>query len=129
MQTSKYLIDTNILIYHVAGSPEATAFISKVAAKRAFNVSIITEIEFLGWNKHTEEGFKKCKRMLEAANIYELDENIAQKTIELRRKTKIKLADAVIAATAIINNFTIVTRNTADFKMIDEVSVLNPFHD
>jgi predicted nucleic acid-binding protein len=80
MPTSKYLIDTNILIYHVAGSPEATAFISKVAAKRAFNISIITEIEFLGWNKHTEEGFKKCKQMLEAANVYDLDENIAQKT-------------------------------------------------
>ena len=42
MRASKFLIDTNILIYHVAGSPEATAFISKVMSRRAFNISIIT---------------------------------------------------------------------------------------
>ena len=82
-------------------------------------------LHFLGWNKHTEEGFEKCRQMLEIATVYALDEDIAHKAIELRRKTKIKLADAIIAATAILNNFTIVTPNSADFKKIAEESILN----
>ena len=39
----------------------------------------------------------------------------------------IKLADAIIAATAIFNNLKLLTRNVDDFKMIDELEVMNPF--
>jgi predicted nucleic acid-binding protein len=47
--------------------------------------------------------------------------------IDLKRERKIKLADAVIAATAIINNLELVTRNTDDFKGVSELEVFNPF--
>lgn len=90
------------------------------------NISIITKIEFLGWNKHTPDGFQKCKELIESASVYPLDEDVAQKVIELKRTARIKLADAVIAATAILNNLTLATINISDFKMIEDIEVVNP---
>ncbi len=125
--TTKYLIDTNILIYHTAGSRETTDFISNIIAQKTFNISVLTKIEFLGWEKHTPDGFEKCKRLIESANIHVIGQDVADKAIDLKRERKIKLADAVIAATAIINNLKLATRNTDDFKGVSELEVFNPF--
>lgn len=55
-----------------------------------------------------------------------MDENIANKAIELRRKINIKLADAVIAATAIMHNLKLATKNTDDFKGIEGIEIIDP---
>ena len=122
-----YLIDTNILIYHTEGSQVTIDLLSNLITEHCFNISILTKIEFLGWDKHTPEGFKKCKELIEPANIYFLDEEIANKAIELKTKRKIKLADAVIAATALLNNLILATRNVDDFKGVKELQIINPF--
>jgi len=127
MSVVEYLIDTNILIYHTKGSKSVSNFISDIIAKQAFNLSILTKIEFLGWDKHSSEGFQKCRRLIELANVYVVDEDIAERAIELKRQSKIKLVDAVIAATAIVNNFKLVTRNVDDYKAVKELEVFNPF--
>ena len=126
MSLTEYLVDTNIIIYHTKGSKGSIDFISSVIAQKSFNISILTKIEFLGWEKHTPDGFEKCKRLVEPANIYPVDEDIANKAIELKRGMNIKLADAVIAATAIIHNLKLATRNVDDFKTIEELEVINP---
>ncbi len=127
MSTTDYLIDTNILIYHTKGSQTSIDSLNNLISQHPFNMSILTKIEFLGWDKHTREGFEKCKQLIEPANIYPVDEDIASKAIELRRKVKIRLADAVIAATALLNNLKLVTRNVDDFKAIEGLEVINPF--
>ena len=48
--------------------------------------------------------------------MYYLDDDIAEETIVIRQKYKIKMPDAVIAATALINNLTLVTANAGDFE-------------
>lgn len=127
MSETDYLIDTNILIYHTKGSPNTIDFISRLISQRSFHISILTKIEFLGWDKHTPDGFERCRRLLEFANIYFLEESIAEKAIQLKRGMNIKLADAVIAATAILNNLKLATRNVVDFRMIKGLEVINPF--
>jgi predicted nucleic acid-binding protein len=129
MSIVEHLIDTNILIYHTKGSQITIDFIGNLIAQHSFNISILTKIEFLGWDKHTPDGFEKCKQLIELANIYPVDEDIANKAIELRRKSSIKLADAVIAATAIMHNLKLVTRNVNDFKGIEGLEVINPFEE
>jgi hypothetical protein len=47
MSKTKCLIDTNILIYHVAGSKESMDFINKVIKEKSFNISVITKNSFL----------------------------------------------------------------------------------
>ena len=127
MSTTEYLIDTDILIYHTKGSQAVSGFINDVVAQRAFNISILTKIEFLGWEKHTAEGFQKCEQLVKLANIYHIDEDIAEQAIGLRRRVKIKLADAVIAATALVNNLKLATRNVEDYKAVRELEIFNPF--
>jgi predicted nucleic acid-binding protein len=40
---------------------------------------------------------------------------------------KIKLPDAIIAATAIVNNFVLLSRNTKDFEGIEGLEIVNPY--
>ncbi len=120
----EYLIDTNILIEYTGNLlPEgANFFISEVIDKQ-FTISIINKIEILG---HNTAG-KDIDVFIGLANILELTEAIANKTIELRRIYKTKLPDAIIAATAIVNQLTIITRDLKDFEKIEGLEVLNPY--
>lgn len=121
-----FLVDTNILIYHTRGFARSSDFLADLISRSLFFISILTEIEFLGWDKHTPEGFEKCKKLIETAHIYPVNEATATRAIELKRKTRIKLADAVIAATAIEHGLALATRNTDDFKMVEGIVVFNP---
>lgn len=79
------LVDTNILIYHTNGSQIATSFLSRLLTQQALHISILTKIEFLGWDRHTPEGFEKCQRLIKTANVYPVEENVANKAIELKK--------------------------------------------
>lgn len=125
---SEYLVDTNILIYHTNGSEAVRKFINENIKDTSLNISILTKIEFLGWDKHTPEGLKKCIKLIDHANVYYLDEDITEKAIEIKKRVNIKLADAVIAATALVNDLSLVTRNIDDFKLLDELIIVNPFN-
>jgi predicted nucleic acid-binding protein len=58
---------------------------------------------------------------------YQLNDIVISKTILLRQQHKIKTPDAIIAATALIHNLTLVSRNTVDFKSISGLKVINPY--
>jgi len=123
-----FLIDTNILIYYLADAIPAEELPRVEEILRgSFNVSIITKIEFLGWRGHTPEGFEKSKEFISFAHVIPLTDEIADVAIELRKKTSIKLPDAVIAATALIHNLTLVTRNVKDFERVEGLKIYNPF--
>jgi predicted nucleic acid-binding protein len=61
------------------------------------------------------------------ANISNINSKVIDKTIEIRKTHKIKLPDAIIAATALVNNQTLLTRNIGDFKNIENLIVKNPY--
>lgn len=120
----RYLIDTNILIYYVADAiPHKEINVIDRILQTSFNISVITKIEFLGWNKHTEEGFKKAMRFVSFANVIPVTDEIADITISLRRRYNTKLADAVITATAIYTNYKLITRNEKDFAKIPKTRI------
>ena len=127
MYNEYYLLDTNILIYHTKGESEIRSFLKNISLNGELNISIITKIEFLGWNKHTPDGLKKCKRLIQNTRVFSVNEGVADKAIEIRQGKKIKLPDAVIAATALLNNLTLVTRNVDDFKDVENLFIHNPF--
>lgn len=124
----EFLIDTNILIYYYDDLiPVSTVHMVDEILRQSFNISIISRIEFLGWQKYNEKQYKKAVLFVENANIISLSEEIASEAIRLKRKKRIKLPDAVIASTCLVNDFTLVTRNRDDFKGIKGLKIYNPF--
>jgi toxin FitB len=124
----RYLIDSNILIYFITASASDEVLITiKKILLSSFFISIITKIEVLGWNKHTEESYRMTDDLLKYGTIIPVDEAVAAHAIYIRRKTNIKLPDAVIAATAISLSSTLVTRNSKDFNSITGIEIINPF--
>lgn len=123
----KYLFDSNILIYHLNGQLNQTGtdiLVEGLAGKGAY--SIITKIELLGFNQtQTEE--KQARLLLSALQELELTGAIAEQTIQLRKSHKIKLPDAAIAATAIVHQLSLITRNTSDFTRVVGLSCIDPF--
>jgi hypothetical protein len=55
---------------------------------------------------------------LSESNVVNLSEEIIQKTVEVRRQARIKLPDAIIAATALVNDWTLLSTNDKDFVRV-----------
>ena len=124
----KYLLDTNILIYYWKGDiPKGEMNRVEEILKHSFIISIITKIELLGWRKHTLDGYEIARDFLDRAEILPVDDDLAEFTIELKRNNNIKLADALIAATALSNELVLVTRNEDDFSILPDLEIYNPF--
>ncbi len=123
----EFLIDTNVIIDYSANKldDKAIAFVENIF-NTDFNISVIVKIEVLGYNDVPAK-IQLLEDFIANAKILSLDEAITQKTIELRRTKKIKLGDAVIAATALVYNLTLITRNTADFKNIENLTCIDPY--
>ncbi|MFH1378413.1 MAG: type II toxin-antitoxin system VapC family toxin [Planctomycetota bacterium] len=128
----KFLIDTNLIIYYFDRSKEKTYSESVIQRIKdlflsSFTISVISEIEFLGWSGFTPDQKRLAMNLISLSRIIPLDEAIASKTIDIRQRTKIRMPDAIIAATAIVNDLRIATRNTKDFIDIEGLTVYNPF--
>lgn len=61
------------------------------------------------------------------ALVLDLNDQIVEKTIILRRETKIKIPDALIESTALIYDLSLITRNTSDFKSIKGLQLIDPY--
>lgn len=88
-------------------------------------ISTITEIELLCWKTATEKYLDVLHNFIHDALVIELETPIKYKTANLRKQHKIKLPDASIAATALIYDLTLITRNTSDFKTIAGIKIIN----
>ena len=63
-------------------------------------ISFITEIELQSWNPLNPNDLKIYKLFVSSATIIGIDNLIIQETIRIRKLTKLKIPDALIAATA-----------------------------
>jgi predicted nucleic acid-binding protein len=91
------------------------------------SISAITEIELLCWKTASENDLAVLKNFIEDSTVFESDREIKLKTVELRKTHKIKLPDAIIAATSIVHNLSLLTRNVSDFQNIPDLTVVNPW--
>lgn len=84
-------------------------------------------MEVLGYQNLDRTQYDEFLNFFEIVDVIPLTNQIVNKTIEIRRVRKIKLADAIIAATAIVGDLTLVTANVEDFKNVPGLTVLNIF--
>jgi predicted nucleic acid-binding protein len=118
------LLDSNILIYGANGeNPSLDAILDRADLAAAS----VTRIETLGFHRLSEIERSWLETAFERMRILNLDHAVAARAIALRQEQKMGLADAIIAATALVHNLPLVTRNEGDFKHITALRVVNPF--
>ena len=86
-------------------------------------VSFITELELYGLHGATKEHDKQVEALLRECLIISMNSNILQKYKALRKSHKLKLADSVIAATALAYNIPLVTADQ-EFQNIKALKLI-----
>ena len=124
---AEYLLDSNVIIGYLAGKIPASGMeIVSVIVDQIPHISVISQIEVLRYNEKPENEVI-LNGFISSSVIHALSPVVVKRTIELCKNSKIKLPDAIIAATALTENFILVTRNIDDFKHISGLELLNPW--
>ncbi len=122
----RYLIDTNIWIYLLANKGEVTHALRNASNSEWCGYSAISRLELLGFPKLTSDEEARIRTILSEFHEVNVLPSSIDKAIELRKERRIKIPDAIIAATAIVSNATLITANESDFSKIAGLSILNP---
>lgn len=122
----EYLIDTNAVIDYLDNKLPDTAaeLIDGIEAK----ISVITRMELLAWPGASKKQSLILNEFVDAAEVYNLEEPVILKAIQIRKATKTKLPDAIIAATAQVHKLTLITRNTKDFEKIKGLEIMDSYN-
>lgn len=111
-----YVLDTNILLYWLGDRIENTL------PQGTYLVSVISEIELLSYSSLDLGAEQQIRDFLSKLVIVGLRDDVKEYTIALRKKYRLKLPDAAIAATAMVMGATLLTNDVA-FLKLTEISV------
>jgi predicted nucleic acid-binding protein len=130
-----YLVDSNVVIEHLAAVPEASQFLDQFA-QDGIVISIVTYIEaYQGVvrSEHPQEASEKFHAFINTVLILPFSFAVAERCARLRetlrkqnKRVKSRALDLIIAATALEYDLTLVTENTGDFKDIPDLSLSQP---
>lgn len=110
------LIDTDVFVDHLRGARE-------LQEGSAICYSVVTRCELFAGPPAQGEGVRE---MLAPLRELAVDGAIAERAGRIRRDTRIRAPDALIAATAILHRLTLVTRNRRDFERVPGLRVRAP---
>ena len=110
------LVDTDVLIDHVRGAR------TLVSSRHEVAYSIITRCELFAGTRADQNAIRQFLAPFEEMP---LDRQIAERAGRLRREG-LKIADAVIAATALEHRLTLMTRNHRDFERVRGLKLRSP---
>ena len=123
----RYLIDTNVVSDYFSASlpPSGLQFMDSVIDVVP-NLSVITQIELLCWKTDTAKE-QRVKDFITDSEVLDITPDVITHCVNIRRNKKIKTPDVIIAATAITNDYTLISNNDNDFKGIKGLKYINPY--
>jgi hypothetical protein len=123
----KILIDTNIAIGYIGNRLNAISMNELDTIFDAeYHISVINKIELLGYPNLDKNEEGKFNLLINHSILHPIDNKIIEETISIRKGHKIKLPDAIIAATCLVNGLEILTLNIKDFENIEGLKVIEP---
>ena len=90
-------------------------------------MSAISYLEVLGYHWLTEDYRLYFEEFCGVVEIVPISNAVLDRAVLLREIRRMTLGDAIIAATALVYDRTLVTRNIGDFLWIAELTLINPF--
>ena len=123
----RYLIDTNVVSDYFSASLPATGLQFMDSVIDAVPIlSVITQIELLCWETDIANE-QRVKEFISDSDILDITPDVIIHSVNIRRNKKIKTPDAIIAATALAHDYTLVSNNDKDFKGIKGLKYVNPY--
>ncbi len=119
MSGNKIFVDTNIIVYLLDGDDTLATFLQG----QTVYVSFITQLELLGYQGLSSDDEKKIENFLENCVIIDINPSIKKEVIKLRKKHKIKLADAIIMGSSFYMDLPILTSDDG-FNKVDKLEVI-----
>ncbi len=117
------LLDSNVIIFATqAEHSDLRAFI----VEHSPAVSAVSYVEVLGYHKHSDVQRKLFESFFAASNVLPLSDAVLQEAVKLRQQRKMSLGDSLIAGTALVHDLPLVTCNTADFRWIPRLALIDP---
>ena len=124
------LIDSDVLIDAARGHLEARAFLNDQNRTFHLQISTISAMELIVGCRNKIE-LSQTKRFLDPVRILPVDPNISDTAYSLIQTFTLShglmIPDALIAATALENGLTLLTKNTRHFQMIPKLEVVRPY--
>lgn len=118
-------VDTDVLIWYSRGNQKAVKLIHSLDS---FSISVVTYMEIVQGvrNKKELNTFKEALRILNV-KVIQLDELISTKAMffveQYSLSHSMELADALIGATSIIKNLSLLTANDKHYKYLPEINI------
>jgi hypothetical protein len=123
----RYLIDTSAVIKYLNGSfPEMGLKLMDQLIDEESLLSFITEIELQVWNPANPDDLHVYEQFVGSSFVFGIDQPVIAETIRIRKDHHIKLPDALIAATAIVHDLTLVADNDKDYTKVLHLKYINP---
>ena len=121
----RYLVDSNTIIDFCNGKLPDTGkgLLSGIDPE----MSIVTNIELFATKDISEQEYFLLEKFVAISVVHPVAIDLIKNTIEIRQNYKIKLPDAIIAATALTYGLILISRNIKDFKKIDRLKVIDPY--
>lgn len=119
MNGSNLFVDTNVLIY-LLDKDEA---LLSILDHKSISISFISELELLSFRNYSFSEKKKLDELLNECIVIDINQEIKNFSVQHRLKNKLKLPDAIIAATAQYLSIPLLTADQ-DFKKVKEIDVL-----
>ena len=114
-----YVFDTNVVLYLFADR------LSEPLPKGPAAVSVVSAIELLSFQYLTTEEAAKIETFLATVEVVDLGRDLRDEAVRFRRDYKLKLPDAIIAATANAQGAVLLTHD-ARLAQIPELKTLTP---
>lgn len=124
---AQYLIDTSAAIKYLNGTlPNAGIQWMDAQLEKGFSLSVITEIELQVWNPLNPHDLEIYTTFIGWGTVLGITPEIVKETIAVRKHFRLKLPDALIAATALQHDLLLIADNDKDFSRIPQLQLDNP---
>jgi predicted nucleic acid-binding protein len=119
MNGNKVFVDTNIILYLLGGDKT----IAELLNGKQIYLSFITQLELLGYSKNTKKDLKIIQELIDQCVIIDINDEIKDLVIDLKRKHRLKLPDSIIIATAIYLDLPLITADQ-EFKKAEQLNLI-----